>query len=118
MTQDDDMGMEALAASFGGGLAGGGRSLGDVERILDVPLVLHVQLGGRRMRVSELLEVGEGSVVELDKPAGAPLQIFANETLIAHGEAVVVGERYGVRVTDIVAPDERVRRLGQSGGGL
>lgn len=88
----------------------------ELERILEVPLTIHVELGGKTMRVSEMLEVGAGTVIELDSAAGAPLGIYANNTLIAQGEAVVVGERYGVRVTDIITPAERVRRLGQSGG--
>ena len=89
-----------------------------VERILDLPLVIHVELGHRRMRVSDLLQVAVGSVLELDTAAGAPLGIYANQTLIAQGEAVVVGERYGVRVTEILTPSERVKRLGERGGRL
>lgn len=87
----------------------------DLERILEVPMVLHVELGSKRMRVSELLSVAVGTVIELDTAAGTPLGIFANHTLIAQGEAVVVGERYGIRVTDIISPAERVRRLGNGG---
>jgi flagellar motor switch protein FliN len=89
-----------------------------VERILDLPLVIHVELGHRRMRVSDLLQVAVGSVLELDTAAGAPLGIYANQTLIANGEAVVVGERYGVRVTEILTPSERVKKLGERGGNL
>jgi flagellar motor switch protein FliN/FliY len=89
-----------------------------VERILDLPLVIHVELGHRRMRVNDLLQVAVGSVLELDTAAGAPLGIYANQTLIAQGEAVVVGERYGVRVTEILTPGERVKRLGERGGRL
>ena len=88
----------------------------ELERILEVPLNVHVELGSKTMRVSELLEVGSGAIVELDSAVDAPLGIYANNTLIAQGEAVVVGERYGVRVTDIITPAERVRRLGQTGG--
>lgn len=87
----------------------------ELDRLLEVPLTIHVELGSKTMRVSELLEVGTGAVLELDTAAGAPLGIYANHTLIAQGEAVVVGERYGVRVTDIITPAERVRRLGQGG---
>lgn len=89
----------------------------ELDRILEVPLTVHVELGSKIMRVSEMLEVGLGTIVELDAAAGAPLGIYANNTLIAQGEAVVVGERYGVRVTEIITPAERVRRLGRSGGG-
>jgi flagellar motor switch protein FliN/FliY len=91
---------------------------GSVDRILDLPLVIHVELGHRRMRVSDLLQIAIGSVLELDTAAGAPLGIYANQTLIAQGEAVVVGEHYGVRVTEIITPSERVKKLGEHGGRL
>ena len=84
----------------------------DIERILEIPLEVSVELGRKRMRISELLALSVGSVLELGTAAGSPLSIYANNTLIARGEAVVVGERYGIRVTDIVSPKERVRRLG------
>jgi flagellar motor switch protein FliN len=84
-----------------------------VDRILDLPLTIHVELGQRRMRVDDLLQVAVGSVLELDTAAGAPLGIYANQTLIAQGEAVVVGEHYGVRVTEILTPSERVKKLGE-----
>jgi flagellar motor switch protein FliN/FliY len=84
----------------------------DIDRILEIPLEVSVELGRKRMRIGELLALSVGSVLELGTAAGAPLSIYANNTLIARGEAVVVGERYGIRVTDIVSPRERVRRLG------
>jgi flagellar motor switch protein FliN len=84
----------------------------DIERILEIPLEVSVELGRKKVRISELLSLSVGSVLELGTAAGAPLCIYANNTLIARGEAVVVGERYGIRVTDIVSPKERVRRLG------
>ncbi|MEM9068656.1 MAG: flagellar motor switch protein FliN [Myxococcota bacterium] len=87
-----------------------------LERVLSISLTVHVELGRRRVRVGELLKMGVGQVVELDAAAGAPLSIFANNTLIAEGEAVVVGDRYGIRITDIVSPQERVQRLGGKGG--
>ena len=65
------------------------------------------------MRVDDLLQISVGSVLELDTAAGAPLGIYANQTLIAQGEAVVVGEHYGVRVTEILTPAERVKKLGE-----
>lgn len=85
---------------------------GDIERILEIPLEISVELGRKRLRISELLALSAGSVVELGTAAGTPLAIYANNTLIARGEAVIVGERYGVRVTDIVSPRERVKKLG------
>jgi len=88
----------------------------ELERIMEIPLQIHVELGRKRMRISELLAVGTGTVVELSTAAGSPLSIYANQTLIAQGEAVVIGERYGIRITEIVSQRERVRRL--SGGEL
>jgi len=92
-------------------------SPGGLERVLDLPLEIHVELGKKRLRISELLALGPGAIIELDVAAGAPLSILANQVLVAHGEAVVIGERYGVRVTEIVSTQERVRRLGSAGGG-
>lgn len=95
------------------GEGSGSADVSAVDRILDLPLTIHVELGHRRMRVDELLQIAVGSVVELDTAAGAPLGIYANQTLIAQGEAVVVGEHYGVRVTEILTPTERVKKLGE-----
>ena len=86
--------------------------LDGLERVLAIPLTLHVELGRKRMRISELLELGAGQVVTLEVAAGTPLMLYANGTLVAEGEAVVVGDRYGVRITQIVSPEERVARLG------
>jgi flagellar motor switch protein FliN/FliY len=87
----------------------------ELDRILDIPLEVHVELGRRRMRVNELMNIASGSVLELGSAVGMPLAVYANGTLIARGEAVVVGERYGVRITDIVSQRERVKRLGGAG---
>lgn len=94
---------------------GGAPISGGLDRVLEIPLTIHVELGRKRMRIRDLLEVGAGTVVELEVAAGSPLTIYANDTLIAEGEAVVVGDRYGIRVTDIVSPTERVKRLGGQG---
>lgn len=90
----------------------------ELDRILEIPLEVHVEIGRKKMRIRDLLQAGAGSVLELDTPAGAPLAIYANHTLIAQGEVVVIGERYGIRITDIVSPKERVRRLGGNEGDL
>lgn len=84
----------------------------ELDRILDIPLEIQVELGRRKMRIEELLGIDVGSVIELGTPAGTPLSIYANRVLVAQGEAVIVGERYGVRITSIVPASERVRRLG------
>ena len=87
-----------------------------LERVLSIALMVHVELGRKKIPVSKLLKLGAGQVVELEATAGSPLLIYANNTLIAEGEAVVVGDRYGIRVTDIVSPAERVQRLSRQQG--
>jgi flagellar motor switch protein FliN/FliY len=82
-----------------------------LEMLLDVPLELSVELGRTRMSIQELLSLGPGSVVELDKVAGEPLDILVNDRLVARGEAVVVNDKFGIRITDIVSPTERIARL-------
>lgn len=82
-----------------------------LEILLDVPLDISVELGRSRMSIQELLNLGPGSVVELDKVAGEPLDILVNQRLVARGEAVVVNDKFGVRITDIISPSERVARL-------
>ena len=82
-----------------------------LDFILDIPLEISVELGRARMIINDLLQLGQGSVVELSKLAGEPLEIFVNGKLVARGEVVVVNEKFGVRVTDIVSPMERVKSL-------
>jgi flagellar motor switch protein FliN/FliY len=83
----------------------------DLDFILDIPLTLTAELGRNRMLISELLQLGQGSVIELSKLAGEPMDIFVNSRLIARGEVVVVNEKFGVRLTDVVSPTERINRL-------
>jgi flagellar motor switch protein FliN/FliY len=82
-----------------------------MDLLLDVPLDVSVELGRARMTIQSLLALGPGSVVELDKVAGEPLDILVNGRLIARGEAVVVNDKFGVRLTDIVSRTERISRL-------
>ena len=82
-----------------------------LELLLDVPLDLSVELGRARMTIQDLLGLGPGSVIELDKVAGEPLDILINDRLVARGEAVVVNDKFGARITDIVSPSERLARL-------
>lgn len=84
----------------------------DLDLILDIPLELSVELGRTKMLVNELLQLGQGSIVELEKLAGEPLEIYINRKLVAKGEVVVVNEKFGVRLTDIISPVERVKSLG------
>lgn len=83
----------------------------NIEFILDIPLELSVELGRTKMLIDELLKLGQGSVIELSKLAGETLDVLANQKLIARGEVVVVDEKYGIRLTEIVSPTERIERL-------
>lgn len=83
----------------------------DLDFILDIPLMLSVELGRSRMLINELLQLGQGSVIELTKIAGEPMDVYVNKRLIARGEVVVVNEKFGVRLTDIISPAERVNKL-------
>lgn len=83
----------------------------DLDFILDIPLSLTVELGHSRMLISELLQLGQGSVIELSKLAGEPMDVFINHRLIARGEVVVINEKFGVRLTYIVSPAERISKL-------
>ncbi len=88
------------------------KELANLDFILDIPLEVTVELGRARMMISELLQLGQGSVIELTKLAGEPLEIFVNQKLIARGEVVVVNEKFGIRMTDIISPVDRVKQLG------
>ncbi len=79
--------------------------------ILDIPLQLSVEIGRTRMIINDLLQLGQGSVVELDKLAGEPFDVLVNSKLIARGEVVVVNEKFGIRLTDIISPTERIEQL-------
>jgi len=83
----------------------------NMDFILDVPLEVTVELGRTKLLVNELLKLGQGSVIELSKLAGETLEILANQKLVARGEVVVINEKYGVRLTEVVSPMERVERL-------
>jgi flagellar motor switch protein FliN len=82
-----------------------------LEVVLDVPVTLSLEVGRTRIAIRNLLQLAEGSIVELDRAAGEPLDVFVNGTIVAHGEVVVVNDRFGVRLTDVVSPNERIRRL-------
>ena len=82
-----------------------------LDRIMDIPLMISAQLGSARMLIKELLQLGPGSVVELDKLAGEPLEVLVNEKLVARGEVVMVNEKFGIRLTDVVSQTERVNNL-------
>jgi flagellar motor switch protein FliN/FliY len=83
----------------------------DLDMILDIPVQITVELGRTRIAIKNLLQLAQGSVVELDVIAGEPMDVLVNGCLIAQGEVVVVNERFGVRLTDIITPSERIRKL-------
>ena len=87
------------------------KSSANMDFLLDIPLEISVELGRTKMLINELLKLGQGSVVELSKLAGETLEILANQKLVARGEVVVVNEKYGVRLTEIISPTERIERL-------
>ena len=106
-----DQAAEAGLEEFGEP-SGGSRESQSIDFILDIPLEVTVELGRTSMLINDLLQLGQGSVIELNKLAGEPLEILVNRKLIARGEVVVVNEKFGVRLTDIVSPIERVKSLG------
>ncbi|MGC4028525.1 MAG: flagellar motor switch protein FliN [Steroidobacteraceae bacterium] len=83
----------------------------NLDVILDVPVTLSLEVGRTRLPIRSLLQLNQGSVVELERAAGEPLDVFVNGTLVAHGEVVVVDEQFGIRLTDVVSPAERIRKL-------
>ena len=83
----------------------------NIDLILDIPLTVTVELVRSKMLINDLLQLGQGSVIELTKLAGEPLEVLVNQKLVARGEVVVVNEKFGVRLTDIVSPMERVQSL-------
>jgi flagellar motor switch protein FliN len=83
----------------------------NMDVILDVPVTVSMEIGRTQINIRNLLQLNQGSVVELDRFAGEPLDVLVNGTLIAHGEVVVVNDKFGIRLTDVISPSERVKRL-------
>jgi len=83
----------------------------DIDFLLDIPLEVSVEVGKTKLLINDLLQLGQGSVIELNKVAGEPMEILINQKLIARGEVVVINEKFGVRLTDIISPMERVQKL-------
>lgn len=84
----------------------------DLDMILDIPVRLSMEVGNTSISIRNLLQLGQGSVIELDRLAGEPLDVLVNGTLIAHGEVVVVNDKFGIRMTDVISPSERIKKLG------
>jgi flagellar motor switch protein FliN/FliY len=91
--------------------ASGDAPIDDISRVLDIPVQLSVELGRTKVPIRHILQLGQGSVVELDALAGEPMDVLVNGYLIAQGEVVVVNDKFGIRLTDVVTPSERLRRV-------
>ena len=105
-----DTAMPAVFENF----SAGGKKAGapnDIDLILDIPVQLTVELGRTKIAIKNLLQLAQGSVVELDGLAGEPMDVLVNGCLIAQGEVVVVNDKFGIRLTDIITPSERLRKL-------
>ena len=89
----------------------GEKQVRDIDFLLDIPLEVSVEVGRTKLLINDLLQLGRGSVIELNKVAGEPMEILINQKLIARGEVVVINEKFGVRLTDILSPMERVQKL-------
>ncbi|NUM87587.1 MAG: flagellar motor switch protein FliN [Bdellovibrionales bacterium] len=98
-------------AGGAGATAKSGDEVHNLDFILDIPLRVSVELGRTKIMVRDLLQLGQGSVVELSKYAGEPLELLVNDKLIARGEVVIVNEKFGLRLTDIISPVERIEQL-------
>lgn len=83
----------------------------DLEVVLDIPVTISMEVGATQITIRNLLQLNQGSVIELDRLAGEPLDVLVNGTLIAHGEVVVINEKFGIRVTDVISPSERIKKL-------
>lgn len=87
------------------------KSQPDLDVILDIPVTISMEVGRTSITIRNLLQLNQGSVIELDRLAGEPLDVLVNGTLIAHGEVVVVNEKFGIRMTDVISPSERIKKL-------
>jgi len=133
MSEQDDSAQDDIDALLGGGGADNkpaasrapldelkpGKNAGitmgsgapDLDVILDIPVRISMEVGNTEITIRNLLQLNQGSVIELDRLAGEPLDVLVNGTLIAHGEVVVVNEKFGIRMTDVISPSERIKKL-------
>jgi len=114
LAEQADTEANASAASFdtlSDGAVGGSKDKIDLDVLLDVPVTLQLEIGRAKVSIRNLLSYTQGSVVEMDRLAGEPLDLLVNGTLVAHGEVVVINDKFGVRLTDVVSPQERIKKL-------
>ena len=98
-----DLQAGSTAATAGGDI--------NLDVVLDIPVTLSMEVGRSRISIRNLLQLNQGSVVELERATGEPLDVYVNGTLVAHGEVVVINEKFGIRLTDVISPAERIRKL-------
>ena len=102
---------DSAAAGHSGNGAGGDGAAPDLDVILDIPVRISMEVGSSAITIRNLLQLNQGSVIELDRLAGEALDVLVNGTLIAHGEVVVVNDKFGIRMTDVISPSERIKKL-------
>ncbi len=111
--EDADSGADAMDfEEFDNNPTAGKATSPELDIILDIPVTISMEVGSTAITIRNLLQLNQGSVVELDRLAGEPLNVLVNGTLIAHGEVVVVNEKFGIRMTDVISPAERIKKLG------
>ena len=103
--------LDELSAGASSPALSAGSATPDLEAVMNIPVTVAMEIGRTRISIRNLLQLNQGSVVELDRLAGEPLDVLANGTLIAHGEVVVVNEKFGIRLTDVVSAHERIKKL-------
>lgn len=103
--------LEEFGSSPKGAVSPAGLDGPNLDVILDIPVSISMEVGATEISIRNLLQLNQGSVVELDRLAGEPLDVLVNGTLIAHGEVVVVNEKFGIRLTDVISPSERIKKL-------
>jgi flagellar motor switch protein FliN/FliY len=113
-TDDGAPAFDADHTPIKSGAAGASGSMQDIQMVLDIPVQLSVELGRTRVPIKYILQLAQGSIVELDALAGEPMDVLVNGYLIAQGEVVVVNDKFGIRLTDIVTPSERMKRLSRT----
>jgi len=103
--------LEPLQGEAPASAAGAASGEINLDVVLDIPVTLSLEVGRSRLSIRNLLQLNQGSVVELERAAGEPLDVYVNGTLVAHGEVVVVNEKFGIRLTDVISPADRIRKL-------
>ena len=98
-------------SDLGQGSGKGSAGESNLDVILDIPVTLSMEIGRTEIPINSLLQLGQGSVIELDRLAGEPMDVLVNGTLIAHGEVVVINDKFGIRLSDVISPAERVKKL-------